>query len=313
MSEGLRLRTVGELAGALGLDGGYHPQFAVVDYAALPARAAGLLGREVTCELYVISVKDGPAGLALDYGRSRYDFDAGSMLFVRPGQRFAARATGGGTGGGAPRLPTGWGLYLDPALLAGTPLGAAVGEYAFFDYTVDEALRLSPAERRTVDRIVGEIASAAAASADAQTRPIAVALVGALLAYAQRFYARQFATRQPAEQPLVGRFLAELRAHYPRDRDAAGPMPALADFAGRLHRSPAYLSDLVRRETGRTVTEHIHAVVVERAQHRLLAPGATVSGTAYGLGFEYPHYFSRVFRKVTGESPTAWRRRRARR
>jgi AraC-like DNA-binding protein len=43
--------------------------------------------------------------------------------------------------------------------------------------------------------------------------------------------------------------------------------------------------------------------LVEEAKNLLLAPNASISEAAYKLGFEYPQYFSRLFKKKTGFSP----------
>ncbi|WP_394748483.1 helix-turn-helix domain-containing protein [Spongiimicrobium salis] len=45
----------------------------------------------------------------------------------------------------------------------------------------------------------------------------------------------------------------------------------------------------------------------KEAKNMLLNPNSSVSETAYNLGFEYPQYFSRLFKKKTGMSPKAYR------
>ena len=49
--------------------------------------------------------------------------------------------------------------------------------------------------------------------------------------------------------------------------------------------------------------EQINLYLIEEAKNLLLAPNASISETAYKLGFEYPQYFSRLFKKKTGVSP----------
>lgn len=60
-----------------------------------------------------------------------------------------------------------------------------------------------------------------------------------------------------------------------------------------------YLGDLLKKETGRSVQDHIH-YMIEKAKTRLLNSRNSVSDIAYALGFEYPQHFSKVFKNKTG-------------
>jgi AraC-like DNA-binding protein len=69
-----------------------------------------------------------------------------------------------------------------------------------------------------------------------------------------------------------------------------------------------YLSDLLKKETGRSAQDHIHFFVIDKAKTDLLASTASVSEIAYSLGFEYPQHFSKIFKRKTDISPTEYRR-----
>ena len=71
--------------------------------------------------------------------------------------------------------------------------------------------------------------------------------------------------------------------------------------------SPNYLSDLLKKETGRNAQEHIHFYVIEKAKTNLLNSNNSVSQLAYDLGFDYPQHFSKLFKSKTGISPTEYR------
>ncbi|MCG8683630.1 MAG: helix-turn-helix transcriptional regulator, partial [Desulfobacterales bacterium] len=77
--------------------------------------------------------------------------------------------------------------------------------------------------------------------------------------------------------------------------------------ANDLSMSPRYLSDMLKAETGKTAMDHIHLYLIDEAKNLLLDPSNSISETAYELGFEYPQYFSRLFKKKVGISPTAYR------
>ncbi len=74
----------------------------------------------------------------LYYGKSRYDFREGSLMFTAPGQVIGA--------GPDIKVEEGWALFFHPDLLRGTNLGKRMHEYSFFHYEVNEALHISEEE-----------------------------------------------------------------------------------------------------------------------------------------------------------------------
>ena len=67
------------------------------------------------------------------------------------------------------------------------------------------------------------------------------------------------------------------------------------------------LSDLLKKETGRSAKDHINDFLVEKAKNLLLNTADSVSEVAFSLGFNYPHYFSRLFKSKTGLTPQKYR------
>ena len=84
-------------------------------------------------------------------------------------------------------------------------------------------------------------------------------------------------------------------------------IPSIEQIAERLSVSQRYLSDTLKKETGKTSTEHLQFFLIDEAKNILLDPNKTISEVAYALGFEYPHYFSRLFKKKEGISPSEYR------
>ncbi len=78
-------------------------------------------------------------------------------------------------------------------------------------------------------------------------------------------------------------------------------------MAEKLLVSQRYLSDTLKKETGKTTTEHLQLYLIDKAKNILLNPNKSVSEVAYELGFEYPQYFSRLFKKKEGLSPSEYR------
>ena len=64
---------------------------------------------------------------------------------------------------------------------------------------------------------------------------------------------------------------------------------------------------LLKQETGKTALELIHLYVISEAKNLLLSGERSISEIAYRLGFENPPYFSRLFKKEVGISPTEFK------
>ena len=84
-------------------------------------------------------------------------------------------------------------------------------------------------------------------------------------------------------------------------------IPSIEQIAAKISVSQRYLSDTLKKETGKTTTEHLQLLLIDEAKNLLLQPSKSIAEVAYELGFEYPPYFSRLFKKKEGISPTEYR------
>ena len=84
-------------------------------------------------------------------------------------------------------------------------------------------------------------------------------------------------------------------------------IPTIEEISSKLHVTSRYLSDALKAETGKTAKEWIHLELIELAKDMLLSSDASVSKIAYQLGFEYPNYFARLFKKKVGLTPSQYR------
>ena len=108
---------------------------------------------------------------------------------------------------------------------------------------------------------------------------------------------------------MLDRFDTEMRRYFGHESLIDKSIPTVGYFADRLNVSPNYLSDLLRKLTGKSTIEHIHFHVVEKAKDLLVSSDKTVAEIAYELGFEYPPYFTRFFKKKTQTTPLQFRTR----
>jgi AraC-like DNA-binding protein len=98
-----------------------------------------------------------------------------------------------------------------------------------------------------------------------------------------------------------------LKEYFSSDLINETGLPTVSHFAKSLNISDSYLSDLLRKETGTNTQENIHLYVINRSKDILINTNKSISEIAYELGFEYPQYFSRLFKKKTGETPREYR------
>lgn len=83
---------------------------------------------------------------------------------------------------------------------------------------------------------------------------------------------------------------------------------SVGSVAEKLFISKAYLSELFREDTGIPLSEYISMVKIERAKYLLSTSTMKTYEIADALGYSDHEYFSKVFKKSTGISPTVYRR-----
>ncbi len=254
-------------------------------------------------DLYVVFLKDVKCADYLKYGRKEYDYQENTLVFVSPGQVFGYPADG------SAYQAKGWCLYFSPELLRGTQLGRHMKDYTFFSYNVSEALHLSLQERETIIDCLKKIDDEINRGTDKFSNTIIASAIELLLNYCDRFYERQFITRKKANKDLLTRFEELLDGYFTTDSPRVYGTPSVAYFAEQLHLSANYFGDLIKKETGKSAQEHVQQKIMETAKDMLVEPGRNISEIAYSLGYQYPQYFSRAFKKTVGCTPNEYRSR----
>ena len=82
---------------------------------------------------------------------------------------------------------------------------------------------------------------------------------------------------------------------------------SIDEFARMLGVTRAHLHDACLRSTGRTPLAVVHDRLIAEARLRLEQTQLPVEQVGYSLGFRDPGYFNRFFKRLTGQSPGAYR------
>jgi transcriptional regulator, AraC family len=274
-----------------------HPLVSVVDLSKLGSirHACKEFG------FYCIFYKQLNCG-TIQYGRSRYDYQEGTMLFIAPGQ------VGGVDDGGVTLNPKGYALMFHPDLLYGTPLARRIKDYSFFSYDSNEALHMSEREKEIILNCFHEIAAELEHAIDRHTKQIIASTIETMLNYCSRFYERQFITREVPNRGILRQFEKTVHDWFESGKAREEGLPTVQMCAGVACLSPNYFGDLIKKELGKTAQEYIQLYVIGLVKDMIAHNEMNVSEIAYELGFRYPHHLTRIFKKVTGLTPSEYRR-----
>ncbi len=253
----------------------------------------------ISNDCYSISLKKVVKG-NLNYGRTKYDFTNGALIFLAPRQVLQWDSS-------VVFEQKGFSINFHEDFLKGTELAQQIKKYGFFSYSVNEALHLSPKEERLIESIVEHIEIEYQNNQDEFSKDIIISQLSTLFKYANRFYERQFLHRKELSNDLLAQFNQQLGDYFESGQLQEQGIPSIEQVANKMSVSQRYLSDTLKKETGKTSTEHLQLYLIDEAKNILLKPNKSISEVAYELGFEYPQYFSRLFKKKEGLSPSEYR------
>lgn len=249
---------------------------------------------EITSNFFAISLKNIISG-EITYGRTKYDCTNGTLLFTAPNQTLIFKDIVVSSDS--------YHIAFHKDYLNGSQLFEDIKKYSFFNYYVNEALHLSPKEEELIKSIFINIETEYQNNQDEFSKKIILSHLETLMQYADRFYKRQFLNRKEVNKELFTRFKTILHTYYQEGKLTEFGIPSVEWIANQLGVSHRYMSDTIKAETGKTAVDQINLFLVEQAKNLLLSPNLSISETAYQLGFEYPQYFSRIFKKKVGISP----------
>ena len=270
-----------------------HPLVSVIHYDEVsPIRSS--MNRYGVYGLFV--QKNFPKNLT--YGMKMFDAEEGSIIAVEPGQ------IGGKEDDGERIFISGWVLLFSPELMHGTDLESRMKDYHFFSYFATETLKMEPSEWGRITQLLSQMRHELQENSDsAVLRSVILGYIRLVLEYCNRIYLRQLSKEDKSSSDILKRFHNLLREYYLDGRQLDFGVPSVQYCADQLAYSARYLGDVIHKATGGTAISYIHSFVIEQGKN-LLMNGHNINETAHLLGFDYPHHFTRLFRKVTGITPT---------
>jgi len=235
----------------------------------------------------------------IQIGQTKFDGNNGILHFVEPGQVYSCNSTNPWKG---------YQILIHPKIFTQHLNHKNISSYDFFSYEANESLLLTQEEEDMVSNLMEMAWIEFNSKKDTFSTPIILSFISTLLNLTERFYERQFDTRKASCNQLSSSFFDLLKTYYSDAINSEIQQPTVLFFANKLNVTPNYLSDTIRHHSGKTALTLIHDFVIEEAKRLLSTSNKSVSEISYLLGFEYPNYFSKLFKRKTNLSPSEFRK-----
>ena len=234
----------------------------------------------------------------LSYGMRKLQVSDGSIIAVEPGQ------IGGLEDNGERISLCGWVLLWSPELLHGSELERQIDRYQFFSYFFDGSLHMEPDEWLRITQMLVQMRQELTSHEDSPSlRNVLLGYLRLILEYCNRIYLRQLSDEDKDNSDLLKRFHNLLQTYFRENRQLLHGLPTVAYCASELAYSSRYFGDIIHKATGGTAIGYIHNYVINQAKS-LLMNGHNISETSRLLGFDFPHHFTRLFKRMTGITPS---------
>lgn len=299
MKDLIYLQNISDLQSLFNLGKSSHPLVTILDFSKVTEKVEQ--NTRIRTDFYSVMFKNYCKN-NIKYGRRAIDFQDGNLICIAPNQlieidnEIEDRED-----------KMGWGLFFHPDLIRATSLNDSIKSYTFFNYEMSEALHLSDKEKNILYACIQKIESELNENIDDYSQHIIVSNIELLLNYCSRFYGRQLITRSQSNKSIITQIENILLSYFADVSLIDQGLPTVKYLANRVNLSPSYLSDVLKKETGKNAQEHIHFYLIEEAKNYLVNSENNISEIAYKLGFEYPQYFNKLFKQKTGVTPMEYR------
>lgn len=266
-----------------------HPLIAVID----PVRLREGDRLRFSGNFYAVYFKHTQCGDRC-YGRRPQDFQYGTLVFAAPGETIRIDREDA-------IQEDLTGLLFSPELFSQKSLVFKKTDYTFFAYKDNESLHLSLQERHLVQDCMEHIYTELQHDVDRfSLRLIAVGLE-MLLDNCLRFYERQFIVRTDINRQYLSTLDNALESYLSQTGKKSVEQGVACIRHSLPSLSSAYLSDLIRVETGKALTEYIRIKMLECIRIRIQSRNQPIEELAEEFGFYEPRTLLVLYHKLFGQ------------
>jgi AraC family transcriptional activator of pobA len=254
----------------------------------VPARGVGPLAVH---EFAVLGFMTGGRGVLQQ--RGRHSMEAGDVFVIPSGERH--RLIEG-------QSPEAWGIRFAPACFGHGGLEGLLTPFTRVSFGASPILRITPDRQEPLHRLCAELERETTRSGARHAELAAQSLLTLILTEVSRANCEEMGAAAQLSPSLTSRALRFI------EENCLEPI-SLRDVANALERSPAHVATTVKQATGKTVLEWIISGRLTEARRRLLHTDERIDIIAERVGYADPNHFIRMFRRVHGVTPSAYRAR----
>ena len=299
MDEITKIETIDQYDQLFGLET-LHPLVNVIDFSKATKTVEYY---HMNIGFYSLFLKDINCG-DLKYGRNYYDYQEGTVVCMAPGQ-----VIGIDNRKKTPQRTKSIGVLFHPDLIRGTSLGQNIKNYSFFSYEVNEALHLSEQEKQIILNCTNNLQKELSRDIDKFSLRLIAVHLELLMDYCLRFYERQFITRTNINQDILAHFNRCLEKYFQSERPEKTELRAIEFAREEIPQSLAYLNDLIRSESGKTLREYTRFKRIEMTKELIRTSDKTLPEIATGLGFTDSRTLFCLFKKIVGSTPEEYKKK----
>ncbi|SEQ71254.1 helix-turn-helix domain-containing protein [Neolewinella agarilytica] len=245
-------------------------------------------------EYQLIFLHSGKVSLTLS--EKKYLLKGRTLSFLAPGQHFAINDYSDGTNGIVLTFDTDYFLLCLKNQIK-------LCFYPFFQFSSYPVLKLTTVEWKSLSAIREKIAFEYRNRKSLNDDLLCRLQLNILLIEIERIYT---ANKLTDEAPISRRHAITAKFKQLVD-DNFLTLRGVSDYADKLYLSTTYLSDTVKRVTGRPASALIYDRLIEEIKGELVQTEDTINQIASRLAFNDVSYLCRFFKKHTGMSPQQFR------
>jgi len=219
--------------------------------------------------------------------RARWTLEAGDVLIVPPGEPHRLIDA---------RSPAMWRVGFCVPCLAADSSTALLEPFDRVRNGASPVVRIAPDRRPFLESLFKELSAIGPAASIAPS--VRISLLTLILHEVTR--AMEWSGTAGTGRSLVAETLRFI------DRHCLEPL-TLSQIATAMSRTPSHITTMLTRATGRSAVAWIIAGRMAEARRRLLHSDENVDTIAERVGYADPTHFIRLFRRVHGATPSAWR------